>query len=809
MNLSGLNLSRLKLARLKLSRLKLSFQALASTLAVTLTTAALAGAPAHAAVPGVAALFDAMAIDVTPGRQARFVAGDNIDGYFTGITQGTGNGEGYVTRAGTQLLDYAATVDGAVLNRHGAFEQVIPWGRRFRHAGGASEELALLSKKHAMALAVASSHAALLAVAPLMRAPGAVTRVGELVLVAPAAGDHLFVALAADRPFRLDAGLVLRATAPATSFTVVAAVGTSAEEALARARAIDPASAIEAEKTARHALLTKSYFATSDAAYNRALNWARASAGMFVVDDPSTAGAGIWAGLPWFRDNWGRDTFIALPGTLLVNGQFDEAKAVLANFARYQQREAGADYGRIPNRVSADAPIIFNTVDGTPWMLREAMEYLRYTGDKAFAARMFALAVPYFDGAIAHHVDADGLLKHDSADTWMDARIRNREPWSARGPKAVEIQALWYTALQTGAELARQTGNLDKARQWAALAAKVKTSFLRAFWDGRQMADRLREDGSRDTRMRPNQLMLLSIPFDDFIAPGVQAAVLKNAAGALLYPYGVTSLGDQEPYFHPRHENPQYHHKDAAYHQGTIWGWNAGFTVTALTKFGYQDHAWRLTGNLGRQMLGTGPEGAHATLGHMSELLDAVPLDDGTLKPSGTYAQSWSVAEYARNAFQDYLGFRPDLPAGRLRFVPALPAAWSTVSARLPFGQGEWLDAAIEQAGSGQRWRLLSHGPAARTVSIDLLDGQRRRMRVEFTVTPGTPVLLQAAPCARQTLCVTVDGRRLNTRVVQQAQTATIGTLAFRQPPAYRPRDFPMLRSKDALERLILDGAYR
>ncbi len=776
--------------------------------AAVLLACALASSAACAQIPAIAPFFDAMAIDVAAGRQARFVAGDNIDGYYAGITQSTGNGEGYVTRAGTQILDYASSFDSAINPRDGALEQVVPWGRRLRHAGGVTEELALLSKKHALAMAVGGPRPASLSISPLLRAPGTISQVDNAVLVAPAAGDSVFVALVADRPYRLDPGLVLRTLAPAESFTVIAAVGDSAEQALARARAVDPGGAIELEKVARYAALTRSYLATSDAAYNQALNWAKASSAMFVVEDASTLGGeGIWAGLPWFRDNWGRDTFIALPGTLLVSGQFEQARAVLANFARYQQKQRGREYGRIPNRVSATAPIIFNTVDGTPWMLREALEYIRYTGDKAFAQQMYQLALPYFEGAIANYVDADGLLKHDGADTWMDARIANREPWSARGPRAVEIQALWYGALQTGTELARQAGDADKSRQWMALALRAKCSFSRLFWDGGTMADRLREDGSRDLKVRPNQLMLATIPADDFISPAVQAKVIRNAASALLYPYGIASLSQDDPYFHPRHENPAFHHKDAAYHQGTIWGWNAGFTVTALTKFGYQDHAWRLTSNLGRQILGLGPEGAHATLGHMSELLDAVPQDDGSLKPSGTYAQSWSVAEFVRNGYQDYLGFRPDLPAGVLRFVPAIPGAWTGLFARLPFGTGDAIEVDFKRTGAVQSWRLSA--TAAQMVAFDLLDAASRRVRVHFAVKPGVPALLTAKPCAAHSMCVALNGRPLTAKVVQDSQTAVIGTLRFRQPPAYVPAAFPMLRAKDALQKIILDGDYR
>jgi glycogen debranching enzyme len=746
-------------------------------------------------VPGADAWFDAMAITVAPGQQSQFVAGDNLAGYFAGQTQSVGKGEGYVTREGTQFLDYSSLVDGVANQRAGSTEQVLPYGHRVRYPGGATEEMALLSKKHALAIAVTSPRAAILAIAPLLKAAGTVRRDGDVVIVAPASGATQFVAFAADQPFSAD-GLTLQSLQPARSFTVVAGFGASAEEAAQHARGAG-ADPIRAEKIARHAVLTRSYLQTSDAEYNKALNWAKASSSMFVVEE---FGTGIWAGLPWFRDNWGRDTFIALPGTLLVSGQFDQARAVLSNFARYQNLSQPRDkeYGRIPNRVSATENTIYNTVDGTPWMLREALEYIRYTGDKTFAAQMYKLALPYFEGAIANYTDAQGLLSHDSADTWMDARIENRQPWSARGRRAVEIQALWYTALQTGAALADQAGDHAKAREWNALAAKVQRSFLSAFWDGSVMADRLRDDASRDTRVRPNQLMLVSIPFGDFVPLDVQAKVTRNAVSELLYPYGIASLSQDDQYFHPRHENPAFHHKDAAYHQGTIWGWNAGFTVTALNKFGYQDLSWPLTQNLGRQILGLG------TLGTMSELLDALPGANGKLKPSGTYAQSWSVAEYARNGYQDYVGFKPDLPANTLAFTPAIPSGWTSFYAVLPFGSGDSVAVDFKRLRATGQWDFKLAGPMPRTVSFSFLNSDKSRSQLAFTLAPGVPATLVVG--ARK---ATLNGRALAVRPAQPSFAGVIGKLGFRTPAQYVPEHFPMLRSKDVLKGIVERGEYR
>ena len=748
------------------------------TLAVIAT--ALTIPMAAAAPPGVDAFFAAMEIDVKPGQQSQFVAGDNVAGFFEGHTQSYGKGAGYVIRNETVFTGYASFANGVQNQRTGSHEAVLPYGHRVRYQNGATEEMALLSKRQAIALRVTSAAPAALAIRLDLKPPGA-----------------LYCAIAADRAFTVDQHNVVRAAAPSRSLTVVVAFAATAAQAETQAQALVKIDPIAAQRQALHAALTKSYLATSDAEYNKALNWAKAASRLFVVDE---FGAGIWAGLPWFRDNWGRDTFIALPGTLLVSGQFADAKAVLANFARYQNHKLPRDkeYGRIPNRVAAGASIIYNTVDGTPWMLREALEYIRYTGDKAFARQMYQLAVPYFEGAIASHMDQDGLLAHDGADTWMDARIDNRQPWSARGPRAVEIQALWYTALQTGAYLAALEGDSTRAAQWGTLARRAKASFLRLYWDGRVMADRLREDASRDIKVRPNQLMLVSIPFDDFVPPAVQARVLRNAVSELLYPYGIASLSQNDPYFHPRHENPDFHHKDASYHQGTIWGWNAGYTVTALGKFGYQDLAWALAQNLGRQILGLG------TLGNMSELLDALPHEGGKLKPSGTYAQSWSVAEYARNGYQDFVGFRPNLLENTLAFTPAIPAQWSHFEAVLPFGDGESIAAHFKRRGPAQRWSLRLAGKAARTIAFSFINADKSRSLASFTLAPG-----QAAVLELRAGRASLDGTALKAAPHQASFARAIGPLRFQTPRQYRAGDFPMLQSKDVLKGIVERDEYR
>ena len=763
-------------------------------------------------LPGAAAFYDAIGIRVPVGTHAQFVVGDNLSGYYEAYTHAYGNNDGgYIIGQKIAFHGYASSVDGQLNARHNSgAEMILPYGHRVFYPNGAAEEMALLSKQQAFAFEVRSPNPAALAILPLIA-----ESLGNAVVVIPNAAGRPCIAFSADQAFELTEvaaqaplprrALQLKARLAGTSFTVVAAFGATPEQAARNAERLALSDPLRGEQQARYARLTKSFLWTDDLAYNRALSWAKAASELFVVEQ---FGTGIWAGLPWFRDNWGRDTFIAMPGTLLVSGQFDTAKAVLQNFARYQNLGDPKDkhYGRIPNRVAAGDSIIYNTVDGTPWMLREALEYIRYTGDLAFAAQMYKLALPYFDGALRHYVDSDGLLTHDDADTWMDARIKGEQPWSARGPRAVEIQALWYTALRTGADFAQLAGDEQKANQWRAAAEKARSSFLRLFWDGTAMADRLRNDGSRDLKLRPNQLMLVSIPFDEFIPAAVQARVTRNAVSGLLYPHGIASLSQDDPYFHPWHVNPALHHKDAAYHQGTIWGWNAGFTISALTKFGQQDHAYALARNLGWQILSLG------TLGNMSELLNALPDLKGRLTPSGTYAQSWSVAEFARNGYQDFLGFRPDLLANTLAFVPALPSTWKRFDARLPFGAAAALEVGFKRQGAGQgaeeQWTFrLSDAQAAtsaRTLEMKFLNPDQSRSRIRFLLKPGVPVVLTIAQGK-----ASLDGRELTGELVQKSYASVIGKLAFVKPKYYKPRDFPMLAQPDTLQQIIERGAYR
>jgi hypothetical protein len=160
------------------------------------------------------------------------------------------------------------------------------------------------------------------------------------------------------------------------------------------------------------------------------------------------------------------------------------------------------------------------------------------------------------------------------------------------------------------------------------------------------------------------------------------------------------------------------------------------------------------------------------------------------------------VAEFARNAYQDFLGFRPNLLADTLAFVPALPSEWTHVVARLPFGRGESFDLRITREGDLTRWRFQALAGKPRRVAMDLLTPEGSRERVQFQLADRPRELVWDGRHAR------LDDEPLRSDTVLASQAAIIGTLRFAAPPGDSPETFPMRREADALRRIIETGTF-
>jgi glycogen debranching enzyme len=109
-------------------------------------------------------------------------------------------------------------------------------------------------------------------------------------------------------------------------------------------------------------------------------------------------------------------------------------------------------------------------------------------------------------------------------------------------------------------------------------------------------------------------------------------------AERLLTPLGLRSLcpGDRDykaKYF------GDLRTRDAAYHQGTVWGWLVGPFIDAWLKVYPDDIA-----GARRALQGFVPHLDEACIGSISEVFDA----ESPFTPRGCIAQAWSIAEVLR-----------------------------------------------------------------------------------------------------------------------------------------------------------------
>ena len=444
-------------------------------------------------------------------------------------------------------------------------------------------------------------------------------------------------------------------------------------------------------------LLDDSYILTSNDRFNRALAWSRIAMDNLIMNQ---TGTGIYAGLPWFNNYWGRDTFIAFSGAVLVTGQFDAARHILRSFAEFQDTNPESEtYGRVPNRVTTQE-IIYNTTDGTPWFVRELYQYFKYSGDSLLVKELYPVVKRSIQGALKNYADEHYFLTHADADTWMDA-VGPAGPWSPRGNRAVDIQYLWYRQLVDGAAMAALNGDSESAGQWEHIASILRKNFNDRFIDNERKItyDRLEQDGSPDASVRPNQIFAFNMIDDD----EVRKVMLNKVIGELTYPWGVASLSHFDKNFHPFHHYPPYYVPDAAYHNGIVWTWLIGRVIEAAVRYDLQDIVFGVTDNMVHQILERGG------VGTFSELLDAFPRG-GEDEPglSGTFTQAWNLAEFIRTAYQDYLGIRVDVPASTIHIHPKIPVDFGeSIEVGIPFGDS-FARMSLHSVGDSVRVHLTS-----------------------------------------------------------------------------------------------------
>lgn len=374
----------------------------------------------------------------------------------------------------------------------------------------------------------------------------------------------------------------------------------------------------------------------------------------FLTYRESTKMMTVLAGLPWFTD-WGRDTMIAFTGLTLCTKRFKEAEEILLTFARYIR------HGIVPNMFPDDnMPPLYNTVDASLWYFYAVYQYLHYNPAAEAEAFVKEQIFPHLKEIISAYekgtdfsiyMEDDGLIHAGSGldqITWMDVRVGD---WVAtpRHGKPVEINALWYNALRIMESLCEKFD--EDASAYRTRANQVKESFNAKFWDSSNQCLFDVVDGDEpDDHIRPNQIYAVSLPFS-LLPEEQEKAVVALVEKVLFVGCGLRSLAPDHPDYHGIYCGALAK-RDAAYHQGTAWGFLLGGFFSAYMKVNHHsssaaENAVHMLEPVRKHLSDSG------CIGSISEIFDG----DTPHNPRGCYAQAWSVGEVLRCYCEDILPY--------------------------------------------------------------------------------------------------------------------------------------------------------
>lgn len=375
----------------------------------------------------------------------------------------------------------------------------------------------------------------------------------------------------------------------------------------------------------------------------------------FIIDRPKFKTKSIIAGFPWFLD-WGRDTFIAFEGLLLVTKRYEDAKSVIRTFLK------DIKCGLVPNGYAegTDEPL-YNSVDASLLLFEVVNKYLKYTKDYDFIKyevydKLKDIVFNYIKGITLDnnniYIADDYLLNSgtkDTQNTWMDAKIGNFAV-TPRSGKAVEINSLWYNSLKTLESLAKKFEDKETINSVKNLSKKHKEAFIHKFYNPKK---KCLYDVLDDDKIRPNQLFALATTYPVLDLTTKEAKeTFETCTSKLLLTHGLKTLARGEDGYVADYEGDSFK-RDMSYHQGPTWPWLLGIYNDAFEnmikaekdekeKKKLQEEYKKFVNNV--YMTFKKEIYAEEGIGTISEIYNSkLPY-----LPGGTFSQAWSVSEVLR-----------------------------------------------------------------------------------------------------------------------------------------------------------------
>ena len=397
-----------------------------------------------------------------------------------------------------------------------------------------------------------------------------------------------------------------------------------------------------------------------DAQLQAAYDWARISTIQGLVANPFL-GTGLVAGYrssgetarPGFAWFFGRDslwTDLALDSI----GDFETTRTALDFIAKYQRQD-----GKIEHEISQTAslvnwwtgfPYAYASADATPLFLIAMNDYVRISGDTAFATSHWDNVWRAYQ-FLKSTYDANGLPRNFGIG----------HGWVEGGPLLpVETESyqsgLATAALDAVVSLARLTSKQTEAatlqQEYDAQRKKINDSF----WDPSDHTLVFALDRENSQVRTPTVLSTAPMWFDVFDPEKANATIDHLANWDEAADWGMRIISERNSLYGP-----------TGYHYGSVWPLFTGWASVAE----YRNHRpLEAYANLrANSMLAL-----DGSLGHVTEVLSGAYYEGlGTASPH----QIWSSAMVLSPAIRGMLGLSVDEENKSVALAPHLPANWN------------------------------------------------------------------------------------------------------------------------------------
>ena len=508
----------------------------------------------------------------------------------------------------------------------------------------------------------------------------------------------------------------------------------------------------ETERFYRDYLLNTIDLSLPDAHLQQAYDWSRISVVKGLVDNPFL-GRGLVAGYgpskgayrPGFAWFFGRDSFWT-SFALTSAGDFAGARAAIQFISRFQR-----DDGKIPHEISQSAslfdwfkqfPYGFASADATPLYIIASADYVRASGDVAFAREQ----EPRLWKALA-------FMQSTLDEAGFPKNLQVGHGWVEGGPLLpvrVELyQAGCYVkALTSLAALADLLDDAQRAKDLRAEYLQKSRALEERFWlpGSHTYAFAIGTNGQPVDQ--PSVLATVPMWFDLLDRQHAQEMINLLAREPFATDWGTRIISSHSALYDP-----------SGYHFGSVWPLFTGWASVGE----YRNHAAEpALANL-RANAWLALDGA---AGHTTEVLSG---DSYSPLSTASPHQIWSAAMVVSPLLRGLLGLDIDAANRAILFAPHLPADWQIVGVHnipLP-GARVNLDLRrdahtlqLTVSNSGSEAVRLSFGPAyPPCAQIDgaTLNGQSVKWKTE-SESDWHPLFVVTAPPGKSMIAIRHHG---------------------------------------------------